>query len=210
FREGRALIGRNESQNSTGAQHAHMLIWINNMFSTVVEYYKLFEPDKFRQAMVEYVDRIAASNVPLKFKPTCFPKEPCQTTHWCTNNWIHLKRLPGNEYVSTFIPELSNIFKCNHDIKFLGAGDGPEKASYMMKYTTKSQEDIEKPWVIHLHTYDKSRQREEEDPSDPVAIGRRRVQSMCCKLSNAYEISAPMACLYLERESAVYSSHSFV
>ncbi|OWZ10695.1 hypothetical protein PHMEG_00016417 [Phytophthora megakarya] len=286
----KAYYAATESQNSTGALHAHMLIWINNMPSTVAEYYKLCGSDKFRQAMVEYVDKIAASNVPLNLSlcPVCgvgtiiavelqredfqkprpgrrrsptarcqdckvefgagvlieqhasrveknhglnndqsdsvlqaiaslkplptpphpntpeaalisrsilfyqrhrwshcqscfkvtkqcfiFPKEPCETTHWGTDNRIHLKRLPGKEYVNTFIPELNIIFKCNHDIKFLGAGDGPEKAYYMMKYTTKPQQDIENPWAIHLHAYDKSCQREEEDPSDPVAIGRR-------------------------------------
>ncbi|OWY92954.1 hypothetical protein PHMEG_00037817 [Phytophthora megakarya] len=35
------------------------------------------------------------------------------------------------------------------------------------------------------------------------------MQSMCCSLSNAHEVAAPMASLYLLRSSAFYSSTSF-
>ncbi|KAE9162131.1 hypothetical protein PF005_g30976, partial [Phytophthora fragariae] len=44
----------------------------------------------------------------------------------------------------------------NHDIKFLSAGEGIEKAYYMMKYSTKPQNEVENPLAIHIHAFDKA------------------------------------------------------
>lgn len=87
---------------------------------------------------------------------------------------------------------------------------GPEKALYMMKYSTKNQLEIENPWAIHLHAINRAERVRTESEDSPEVAGRRRIQSICCTLSNPHEISAPMACLYLCNGSAVYSSHSFV
>ncbi|ETN22451.1 hypothetical protein PPTG_02385 [Phytophthora nicotianae INRA-310] len=75
------------------------------------------------------------------------PKESCKETTWTSENRIEMKRQPGNEYINAYIPVINALFKCNHDIKFLSAGEGPEKAYYTMKYSTKDQNDIENPWV---------------------------------------------------------------
>ncbi|ETP27961.1 hypothetical protein F442_22754 [Phytophthora nicotianae P10297] len=78
-----------------------------------------------------------------------------------------------------------------------------------MKYSTKDQNDIENPWALHLNVFDKTNSGLSGENND-AAIGLRRIQSMCCTLSNPHEVSAPMACLYLIRGSAFYSSHKFV
>ncbi|GMF26425.1 unnamed protein product [Phytophthora fragariaefolia] len=88
--------------------------------------------------------------------------------------------------------------------------NGPEKAYHTIKYSTKPQQDIENPWALHLHAFDKASERLLQDSDDPIALGRRRVQSMCCTLTNPHEVLAPMACLYIINESVMYSSHSFV
>ncbi|KAG6951417.1 hypothetical protein JG688_00013742 [Phytophthora aleatoria] len=134
------------------------------------------------------------------------PKETCPETRWTNDNRLEMMRSSGNEYINTYVPVTSSIFKCNHDIKFLSAGEGPEKSYYTIKYSTNPQQHIENPWALHLHAFGKANERLLQDPNDPIALGRRRVQSMCCTLTNPHEISAPMACLYLLKESAMYSS----
>ncbi|GMF61875.1 unnamed protein product [Phytophthora fragariaefolia] len=87
---------------------------------------------------------------------------------------------------------------------------GPEKPYCTIKYSTKPQNNIDNPWAIHHHAFDKASRGAVEDSSGSGTIGRRRIQSMCCTLSNPHEISAPMACLYIDRGSEMYSSHAFV
>ncbi|OWZ10792.1 hypothetical protein PHMEG_00016292, partial [Phytophthora megakarya] len=139
-----------------------------------------------------------------------FPKEICNKTAWSADEKVLLRRETGSEYLNTYIPLVNSVFKCNHDVKFLTAAEGPEKAYYMMKYTTKDQNSVENPLAIHLHAYDKARLRVADCGNDAVAAGRRCVQSMCCSLSNAQEISAPLAALYIERGSPFYESVEFV
>lgn len=52
------------------------------------------------------------------------PKQVCAETRWTADNRIEMKREPVNEYVNTYVPVINAVFKCNHDIKFLGAGEG--------------------------------------------------------------------------------------
>ncbi|OWZ10487.1 hypothetical protein PHMEG_00016663 [Phytophthora megakarya] len=47
------------------------------------------------------------------------------------------------------------------------------------------------------------------DLADAFNAGRKRIQSMCCTLSNDQEVAAPMTALYLLRESPFYASHEF-
>ncbi|KAG3250258.1 hypothetical protein PI124_g5090, partial [Phytophthora idaei] len=96
----------------------------------------------------------------------------------------------------------------NHDVNFLSAGEGIEKAYYMMKYTTKARNEVENPLAIHMHAFDKAVSKR-GDASDAILEGRRLVQSMCCTLSKPQEVSGPMAALFLLRESPFYSSCSF-
>ncbi|GMF26426.1 unnamed protein product [Phytophthora fragariaefolia] len=73
FGSTKAFYAATESQNSTGSLHTHMLIWVDGMPSTVDDYYRMCSLDRFRAAMVKYVDAIASSNVPLDISscPSC-------------------------------------------------------------------------------------------------------------------------------------------
>jgi hypothetical protein len=53
-----------------------------------------------------------------------FPKPPVEQTGWSSNASIELERRCGNEYVNDHIPLIAQVFKTNHDVKFLGAGEG--------------------------------------------------------------------------------------
>ncbi|ETP19884.1 hypothetical protein F441_06267, partial [Phytophthora nicotianae CJ01A1] len=106
------------------------------------------------------------------------PKESCKETTWTSENRIEMKRQRGNEYINAYVPVINALFKCNHDIKFLSAEEGPEKAYYAMKYSTKDQNDIENPWALHLNAFDKANNGLSGENND-AAIGRRRIQSMC-------------------------------
>ncbi|KAF4143996.1 hypothetical protein GN958_ATG05897 [Phytophthora infestans] len=87
---------------------------------------------------------------------------------------------------------------------------GPEKANYTIKYTTKHQQDLENPWALNLHAFNKANRVLSNETDTQAAAGRRRIQSMCCTLSNPHEVSAPMACLYVIKGTVMYSSHEFV
>lgn len=141
-----------------------------------------------------------------------------------------IRREPGNEYINSYVPLINSIFKTNHDIKFLASREGgevlvhkllsnllnrcvllgPEKAFYIMKYTAKPQLDLENPLALHLAAFDKAKSKQVNAPDDPIAAGRKCIQSMCCSLSNPHEVSAPLAGLYILQGSPFYSSHEFV
>ncbi|KAF4030703.1 hypothetical protein GN244_ATG17491 [Phytophthora infestans] len=87
---------------------------------------------------------------------------------------------------------------------------GPEKAYYTIKYTTKHQQDLENPWALHLHAFDKANRVLSNETDTQAAAGRRRIQNMCCTLSIPHKVSAPMACLYVIKGTVMYSSHEFV
>ncbi|POM68741.1 Hypothetical protein PHPALM_15056 [Phytophthora palmivora] len=86
-----------------------------------------------------------------------FPKEACPQTHWTEEDRIELKRDPGNEYINAYVPLINDIFKTNHDIKVLAAGEGPEKAYYTIKYTAKPQLNLENPLALHLTAFGKAK-----------------------------------------------------
>lgn len=73
FGHTRAFFAATESQGSTGSLHTHMLVWIQNMPSSVDEYYSMCKAMGFRDALIKYVDSIATSNVPVSLEncPHC-------------------------------------------------------------------------------------------------------------------------------------------
>ncbi|OWY98997.1 hypothetical protein PHMEG_00030086, partial [Phytophthora megakarya] len=81
---------------------------------------------------------------------------------------------------------------------------------YTIKYSTKPQQDLENSMALNVHAFGKAIEGLLQNPDDPVALGRRRVLSMCCTLTNPDEVSSPMAYLYILNESAMYASHTLV
>jgi hypothetical protein len=61
----------------------------------------------------------------------------------------------NNEYINGYSPVIVATFKCNHDIRCLIGGDGPNITCYIMKYTTKNQNEFENLVALHLSAFDK-------------------------------------------------------
>lgn len=78
----------------------------------------------------------------------------------------------------------------------------------MLKYTTKPQNTLENPLAIHVHAFDKAYLKRGQSDT-MIKAGKRCIQSMCCALSKPQEIAAPMAALYLLRQSPFYTSTKF-
>ncbi|OWY93069.1 hypothetical protein PHMEG_00037668 [Phytophthora megakarya] len=55
-----------------------------------------------------------------------FPKQCRRKTEWTSAGCIEQQHKVGNEYINAYIPAISSTLKCNHDVKFLGAGEGTE------------------------------------------------------------------------------------
>lgn len=60
-----AFFASTESQNSTGSLHAHIMVWIRGMPTTLQEYYHLRETDDFRCKLVKYVDSALQASYPV-------------------------------------------------------------------------------------------------------------------------------------------------
>lgn len=69
----KAFFVSTESQNSTGSLHAHLLLWISEMPTTVMECYELCTCEAFKNSMLKYVDLIVTANLPIPISecPRC-------------------------------------------------------------------------------------------------------------------------------------------
>lgn len=104
-----------------------------------------------------------------------FPKRVCTATRWLPDDSVENKRKVGCEYLNAYAPILARVFKCNHDLKFLTAGEGPEKAFHMIKYATKPQNTLKNPLAIYTHAFDKASKRAENSESS-IVTGKRCIQ----------------------------------
>lgn len=67
-----------------------------------------------------------------------FPKEVCSETLRTKDNRIELMREPGNEYINAYIQLINDIFKTNHDVKFLAAGEGKYALTLLRHYNGRA------------------------------------------------------------------------
>jgi len=90
-------------------------------------------------------------------------------------------------------------FKCNHDICCLIGGNGHDVTYYIMKYTTKNQNEFENLVAFHLNAFDK-RVSKKSNLHDNVVVNIKkdhRISNMICFLSSKQDIAVSMACLDL-------------
>ncbi len=128
---------------------------------------------------------------------------------------VNFKIIPqywSNEYINGYSTVIVATFKCNHDIRCLIGGDGLNLTYYIMKYTTKNQNEFENLVALHLSAFHKWVSQESNllDNVDFNIKGHQRISSMICSLSFKQEIVVPMACLYLLRGDPFYKFHEFV
>jgi hypothetical protein len=59
-----AFYAATESQNSTGDLHAHMLVWIEGLPTSVKEYYELWERTGYRESVGAYAESVISVKLP--------------------------------------------------------------------------------------------------------------------------------------------------
>jgi hypothetical protein len=117
-----------------------------------------------------------------------------------------LKREIGHNFLNKFSILLAQLFRCNHDIKFLRGTQGFNYVYYALKYSTKAQHALKKSDIAE----NRRSERIGLDLNDSAERGRRRIMRMVNELTSPQEIGAPMPALYFINKSPFYWSHDFV
>jgi hypothetical protein len=72
FGEVTAFHAITESQNSTGDLHAHMLVWVKGLPTSVNEYYDCWKSEEYRDAALAYTQSVITNKLP--HMPTTCPR----------------------------------------------------------------------------------------------------------------------------------------
>jgi hypothetical protein len=128
---------------------------------------------------------------------------------------VLLRRLLGSEYINGFNFVTAIVLRCNHDFQ-VGLGDmlAAIKIIYSHKYTFKDLQSVENQTAVALASLIRRHNREQEDAANAIPItdeqkARRRIAALMLNLTDKFEISMPMACLYLLNGQRTYHSHEF-
>lgn len=129
-----------------------------------------------------------------------------------TDSIIRLHRPIGCEYVNAYNPTLMSVLKCNHDIQFILCSESKDTAAYVCKYCMKQQNPVENQAALSLAAFAKAATQANALPNDTPVINRgyKILASMLYALTNGQEVPAPMAALYVIRESPFWFSHECV
>jgi hypothetical protein len=122
---------------------------------------------------------------------------------------LRLHRPVGCEYVNAFNSTIMSVLKCNHDAKFVLCSDSKNAAAYVCKYCMKKQNPVQNEVALSVAAFAKAASRADTLPSRSTATerGRKILGSMLYTVTNGQEIAAPMAALYILRESPFWFSH---
>ncbi|EGZ07100.1 hypothetical protein PHYSODRAFT_307102 [Phytophthora sojae] len=71
FGEVTAFYGSTESQSSTGDLHCHMMVWVAGFPKTVTEYINMCKSAAFKQKLIDYVNSVVTTDVPVQYDETC-------------------------------------------------------------------------------------------------------------------------------------------
>ncbi|OWZ10292.1 hypothetical protein PHMEG_00016877, partial [Phytophthora megakarya] len=211
----KGFFSATESQNSTGSLHAHMLIWIQKMPSTVEEYYRMCSSERFREAMIKYVDAIATSSVHLDMSG-------CPYCGQCSIVPLELTRESFRK--SRFGASRCSTTTCQQRKKTFGADE------LITEHIRKTAAAIDVPVcerddVFHLIAKSRPLSRVCSSTSaEAIAIARALVtyqhhhwfhSKSCFKVTKRTPKGnvcrmGPMVCLHLLKGSVMYSSHTSV
>ena len=94
-----------------------------------------------------------------KHSPSFFKKTKrlgdCKCCRFLIPQLLRNGRLNGNQYLNPYIKLIAEVFKCNHDIKFLFEGS-LNMAYYCLKYATKTQKEVEDLLNWYFHRFQKA------------------------------------------------------
>ncbi|OWZ19206.1 hypothetical protein PHMEG_0006581 [Phytophthora megakarya] len=71
FGEVTAYYGSTESQSSTRDLHGHMMVWVAGFLATVSEYENMPKSAAFKQKLIDYVDSVVTSDLPIQHDGKC-------------------------------------------------------------------------------------------------------------------------------------------
>lgn len=122
---------------------------------------------------------------------------------------LHLHRPVGSECVNPYNPVIVSTLKCNYDVKLVLGCESKHIAAYVCKYCKKPQNSVENQLALSLAAFNKASVSADRLPSDAPAEtrGYRIIASMLYSLTNGQEVAAPMAALYILRDSPFWFSH---
>ncbi|KAG1694469.1 hypothetical protein DVH05_028660 [Phytophthora capsici] len=141
------------------------------------------------------------------------PHEPSLTpTHVGENGCLKLSRPIGCEYMNPYNPVIMRAFKCNHDVQLVMGSDKRNVAAYVCKYCMKNQNAVENRIALSIAAFTKGVRSANHLPSDSSTEtrGHRILGSMLYSITNAQEVAAPLAALYIRRESPFWFSHKII
>jgi hypothetical protein len=128
---------------------------------------------------------------------------------------LKYKRSVGNEYMNNYNDVFACVFRCNHDVRVVFGGDcaGVDLPGYISKslnYVTKAQQTTENEAMMTEIAFLRRLDRESgeaEGGTNEESAGRKRMMALMNAQTSKQEIAAPLAALYLLRNSAEYTSH---
>jgi hypothetical protein len=152
------------------------------------------------------------------------PEQLADISEFVDRYVFNLERKTGHEYINTYSILLAQLFRCNHDIKFLKGAQAFGNVYYAVKYSTKAQKLFENYVLLHMNAFKRAESADSRKSIEGVSdasesfsplqsnaiSGRKKIMRMVSNLSSPLEIGAPMACLYLINQSPFYYSHNFV
>jgi hypothetical protein len=127
---------------------------------------------------------------------------------------LHLKRVVGCEYLTSYNDLLFKLAPSNHDVAFLRG----RSTMYSVKYTAKPQETVDSATIVDRlvenfqRALDRKKLLEEQNPEwTDYMRGSSRLHSLLYQLTGVHEVTSTMASLYIYRDNmAFYESHPAV
>lgn len=125
---------------------------------------------------------------------------------------IRLHRPIGCEYVNAYSPVVMAALKCNHDAQIVLDSTAKGAGAYVIKYCMKNQNPIENQAALSLAAFAKAAAKTNSLPSEATLLerGYKILGSMLYSVTNGQEVAAPMAALFILRESPCWFSHDFM
>ena len=124
---------------------------------------------------------------------------------------LKYSRAVGSEYVNGANMVMMKCFADNMDCRLIISTKSKNMAAYLCKYTAKPQCRSENNVAFCLAAFEKANRNvsRQTDASEMTARekGSRILRSMLYSLTNAQETAAPLAALYIFRQSPFFASH---
>ena len=136
-----------------------------------------------------------------------FPRKPSIATDMDQDGKLTLQRHVGNEYINNYNPVLLQLFRCNHDVRFLI--NSAEETYYALKYSMKDQHPIDNITAFTVAAFANRLSKEEGKDLTNWQKVYGRISALAYARTEMLEVGAVLAVHYLLHESTFVCSHDF-